>query len=439
MARTEALWAPALLLRGLLTGAGAGLPVPALAALADLPTATTCRHLDHLVRTGVAQCSDARYAILRAPAPTETGADGEVRPGAARGHIAPERDGAPGFVAGEKEGAAISPDPAGWSRAAHWYLASLHRAAVVLRSASLPGRESISAGPDRPAAPLERPAEALAWYQGAVPEIELVLERAIAGGDDEQAWRLALLSANIAALTRPIGSWELVLGTGLDAARRVKDPEAESMILEYTGHLLLQSGHVDNARTVQGAALHLRVKQRDPVGQVRSHYAQGQVELRDENLAAAETHFSMALDLAAGIPDAQFAALARLNLGASRARRGARVQAHGLLEQAAAYFRETGQAGYLAGALHEQAAIYRRHGEHSRALQLATDAVEEAVRAQLPIHLAGAVGELGRVHAAMGALDAAGAAFAEAKAIYAEADDVLRADRVEQEISNLRG
>jgi tetratricopeptide (TPR) repeat protein len=387
-------------LQRLMVGAGTSLPTAVLAALADLPTTTARRHLEHLVRTGSALRTGDEYA----PVP------------------------------GRQIPNPITPDLAAWARVADWYLASAYRAADILGSAALPADETIPESFGRPPLALRDAAEAVAWYQTTHTRLHAILDRAAAAGDHGRGWRLALLTLNIAAVAGPVGDWETLTDLGLNAARTDQADRATAMIMEYQGKLLVHVGRFEDAEAVHRAGLALREEAGDRVGTARSTNALGLIALREGNAEAAAGYFTQALALAAQAGSAEFAAYARLNLGSALTEQGRAAEARDHLDQASTYLRDAGRRNYLADSLHRLAATYRAEGDYAQALELATAAVHQATCAGLPMYLAGPLSELAEIHLALGDGTQALAALAEARAIYAELGDVVRAVRMEARI-----
>lgn len=387
----------------LLAGAGSALPVAVAGALADLPTTVARRHLDHLVRTGAALRNGQDYAA----------------------------------VEGTRVSKPLVPELAAWTRVIDWYLTCTYHAAKVLGAASLPDEESIPEDLHHPAVALPDAAAATDWYQTTYPDLYAVLDRAAAAEDHPRAWRLALLMANVASVSGPVGPWEEALELGLSAARRDGHLGGQGMLLEYTGTLLVHDGRIEEARTAHEAALALREPSGDQAGLTRSTNALGLLALRECDTQLAEELFTRSLVLAQNIGPKQYAADARLNLGRVLVTQQRPQEATALLEQAVAYSRETGRSDFLANALYPLAATHRLQGEHARALVLVTEAVHEATAAGLPMHLAGPLCELAEIHLTLGDEQAALAALSEARAIHAAMGDIPLAVRLEQQIAEV--
>ncbi|HTJ72688.1 MAG TPA: tetratricopeptide repeat protein [Actinospica sp.] len=383
-------------LQRLMAGAGESWPAAVLAALADLPTATAHRHLEHLVRAGSALRAGDEYA----PVP------------------------------GQQVQNPITPDLAAWARVADWYLASAYRAADVLGSVALPANETISESLARPPLAPRAAAEAIAWYQATHTRLRSVMERAAAAGDHRRVWQLALLTLNIAAVAGPAGDWRTATELGLNAAYADQAEGAAAMVKEYQGKLMLACGEIEDARTLQEQVRAWRAAAGDEHGMVRSFNALGLVELRAGHLAAAEPLFRKALACAEALEFEEFATYARLNLGAVLARTGAPGEAKDLLNQAINALRASGRAPYEADGLRTLAGLHRRCGQLRSARELIDRALEVASRAGLPLYLAAVLTELAAVQKAEGDLQAGLASLHEARLIYLELGDELRAEQV---------
>jgi tetratricopeptide (TPR) repeat protein len=387
----------------LLAGGVDAVPCEVLAALADLPSAVARRHLEHLVRTGQAFRDTGGYAVVDGACTQEP----------------------------------LTPDLAAWARVTDWYLACVYRAAEALGSAALPGGERIEAPADRAALAPRNTAEAIAWYHAGHTALLSVLDRAVAAGDYSRAWRLALLTLNVAAVAGPAGDWEEVVDLGLSAAWSdlASGSGPVAMVMEYQAKLLVHAGAFEDARAVHGAALALREEAGDLLGAARSINGLGLVALREGDLDTAAGLFDRAGIAAVAAGSAEFGAYARLNLGAALVELGRVGEARELLEQAEAYLREAGRGNYLADTLHRLAATHRAQGDHARALVVVTEAIHEATCTGLPMYLAGPLSEFAEILLALGDTTGARAGFAEARGIYADLGDVVRAVRIEARIA----
>ena len=374
-------------------------PVPLLAALMELTCSAADRHLRHLGRCALAEYSAGGYlATAKAADLVE-----------------------PAVIAG------------GWVRAARWCEVALFEAASVLGVVALPEYEPPLV-PGCPAPHLPDRASAAEWYAASYRTVTRVVREAWAGGLVESVWPVVLLMLNIDAASGPGPAWRGIAEMGFAAAQRAGEPVAESMIGEYRGKLLLACGEIEDARTLQEQVWAWRATAGDEHGVARSFNALGLVELRDGDLAAAEPLFRKALKCAEALGFAEFAAYAKLNLGAVLARTGAPGEAKDLLHEALDALRESGRAPYEADALRTLAELHRRRGRLKRARDVIDRALEVATRAGLPLYLAAVLTELGAVQQAQGDLLAGLASWREARLIYLELGDELRAEQLANDI-----
>jgi tetratricopeptide (TPR) repeat protein len=386
---------------GCLAAVGGSAPVEVVAALAYLPVPDARRHLRQLVRVGAAMAAEGWYAAAANDTVSEVVVDVQA-----------------------------------WSRAVGWYASCAFNAASVLDAVALPVGEQVPESGWQ-LTRIVYPHDALAWYAACHGELVWAVEKAVAVGEHGLGWRLALLVANIASVAGPLGAWERMLDLGLIAAERDGRADARGFLLEYKGKLLLAAGRFDDAGRALAEAVGVRSTD-DRAALNRSNNALGLLMLRRGargDYPVARILFAGTLDLARKAGDEEFTAFARMNLGAVLARLGETGEAKQLLEAAAAYQRERELRYYLANTLQNLAACHRIEGDHRRALDLATQAVSLATRAQLPLFLAGPLCELARAHLALGEPELARAAFAEARAIYAELGDEVRADALAREIA----
>ena len=385
---------------------GEAAPVPVVAALADMPSAQACRHLEHLVRCGLAERVPYGYRIV-------AGAAGRVAPAVL--------------------------DGCGWARVAQWCTPALFEAAGVLGAVDLPG-DAPSWVEDRPEPDLpDRPA-ALDWYAASYTMLMRVLRQQFDDKRVEAVWRMALLMLMIDVSAGPGSAWREVADLGIAAARAAGNPAGEAMIGEYQGLLLLECGETDLARSVLEQVRGRRVGAGDQPGIARSDLALGLVQLGAGHLVKAELLFRKALDGARTVNSGELAAFAMLNLGATLARGTLPDEAEGLLNEALWAFQKVGRTRepYEADALRAQAGMHRRRGQLPHALTLAAEALEVATWAGLPLTLAAVLTELGTIQEAVGDTAAALASLREARAIYLTRGDTLRAGQLAQQITASR-
>lgn len=384
-------------------------PVPVVAALADVSSVHARRHLEHLVRCGLAEQVPYGYRIV-------AGAAGRVAPG-------------PAVL-----------DGCGWARVAQWCTPALFEAASLLGAVDLPGGAP-SWIEDRPEPDLpDRPA-ALDWYAASYVMLMRVLRQQFDDGRDTAVWRMALLMLMIDVAAGPGSAWREVAELGIAAARRAGYPAGEAMIGEYRGLLLLECGEIDLARSVLEEVRGRRAGAGDQAGIARSNLALGLAQLRAGHLLEAELLFRKALDGARTVGSGELAAFAMLHLGATLARRAPVLdEAEGLLKDARWAFQKVGRARepYEADALRALAGMYRRRGQLPHALTLAAEALEVATWAGLPINLAAVLTELGTVQEAAGDTAAGLASLREARGIYLTLGDMLRAGHLAQQITASR-
>lgn len=388
----------------LVADAGGFASAPVTAALCDEPTVAARRGLWALARAGALT---ERYGVFSC---TPVAWEGEVQ----RGEV----------------GAAA------WERVTRWHLATAFAAAGVLRCQALPGGEVIEPDPARPVPKFDGAPGVLDWYRYAHDELLETIERACTLGDDGQGWRLALLDAQIAIVAGPHPDWEHPLDLATRAASRTGEPGAVAMIAEYRGKHALHFGRYAQALAAHEESLALREQAGDLPGQMRSCNALALVHLRTD-AAAADVHFNRALALADQLDDAYFRALIRANLASALCAQGHYVPARDLLVKAIAYLRDAGPDYYLAGALQTMARTFRREGAVEPALGWAKQAVELAMKASLPLFLAGPLVEYAEAVLAYGDPRSALDAFDEARAIHAVYGDTVRAGLLAERITQI--
>ncbi|MBR7827819.1 helix-turn-helix domain-containing protein [Actinospica sp. MGRD01-02] len=405
-AGTVPLLAPARRIPAVLAALEKEAQVAVIAAHADLPSPTALRHLQHLTRCGLAQAGKAdpdRYAAA---------------PGHAPLHPA-------------------TLTPAGHAAAVSWHIACVYEAARVLGALALPAGTRITPDPARPPRTPANPGVALAWFTAEHDHLERELEHADQRGEHTHTWQLALLMLGIGCFTGPWPTWRQVYQRGITAARADRDRAAEATLAEAAGKLELTSGNPAAAREHQHHVLSLRAADRDSRGLVRSLNTIGVTFLREGALREAGELFTWALDLARTTGYQEFATFALMNLGAVHARTGPLPLAVKELHAAITALRASGRTAYLANALENLAAAYRHASDLERAEQTAIEAIKTATKAQVPMFLPGPLIEHAHILAAHGEAGGALALLHEARAIYDELGDDLRAERTRRHIEQL--
>ncbi|WP_372463269.1 helix-turn-helix domain-containing protein [Actinospica acidithermotolerans] len=397
------LLAPARRTLAVLAALQAPAPVPEIAAHADLPSAVTLRHLQHLARLGLAapdKADSTRYQAGPGRCP--------VRPAllSARGRTA----------------------------VLAWRLESAGQAARLLGAEVLPNGEQIPPDPDRPPHLPAGRTEALAWFTGEREALASDVESAYELGEDHLAWRLALLVLGLTCFTGPWHGWRGIHQCGLAAARRGQHRPAQAMLEELAGKLELTSGNRAAALEHQQRALTIRATGGDVLGVLRSLNAIGLIFLRERAWREAAEVFDWALEMAGNLGDEQFETFALLNLGAVHAAEGEHARAAAELESAIARLRAAGRDPYIANALQDLALAWYGAGDLERAAHCAEQGVEAAVSAGIPMFLPGPLIESARIQARRGHLRVALALLYEAHGIYAEIGDEARTARTLAEI-----
>ncbi|HTJ67936.1 MAG TPA: tetratricopeptide repeat protein [Actinospica sp.] len=387
-----------------LTGAGPSEhPAAVIAALADTPTTTARRHLRHLVRIGAAHPGTAPDTFLPAV---------QMDPGEP-----------------------LNPEATG--RVTAWYLGCTFQAARVLGAAALPGGKAIDADPSRPPhVPADRPA-ALDWFALHRGRLTEVLRSACADGDDARGWRLGLLMLNIGCFTGPWDGWRAVCDLAMHAAGRARHTRAQAMVHEYAGKLELTGGDVQAARARHLLSMELRRASGDVHAAVRSLNTLGVSWLREGSLPEARSLFTEALAMAEVHGYEEFTAYAVMNLGAVHARDGHPAQAVTELHRAIEILPGQDREPYIANALSDLCAAHRALDEVPRARQIGEAAARAAANCGVPMFLPGPLVELAELDVGDRQYVSALARLHEARAIYTQIGDRLRAAQTRNRIDQV--
>lgn len=317
-------------------------------------------------------------------------------------------------------------DAARWS-AGLFLLASSRAAATAMPGVLLPPvRVGALAAPDPT---IVDPHSAFAWAQVHRPAVMRVAADAASAARTNR--RLGLLAIDLALAgiagamaAGAIEPWETLAHTVITAARAVDDRYGEGHGLEHLGKTAKHQGLINQATRIQGDALVLREKTRDPQGAACSTNALGLAHWKLGDLPTARDRFQRAAHLADACGDRDLTAYARQNLAgvlldAPDCPAETLDTALDLLDQAAARHAETGALAALANCQTLRAAGLRRNGAPG-SLEAAIEAARagvEAIDASGEIGLAGhEYAELARCLHATGHRDDA-AAWAETASV----------------------
>jgi tetratricopeptide (TPR) repeat protein len=371
-------------------------PAAVIAALADLSTVEARRHLRHLLRIGAAHAGSAPDTYL---------------------------------ASGPRASAAQPWEERATFRVNAWYLGCLFQAARVLGVAALPGEEMIETDSARPPhTPADRRA-ALDWFAEHRDRLTDVLRRSCRAGDDARAWRLGLLMLNISCFAGPWSGWRAVGDQAMRAARRARHTRAQAMLHEVAGTLELACGNPQKARARLLLSLELRRASGDVCAAVRTLNTLGVSWLRECSLPEAQALFTEALAMAEEIGHEEVTAYAVMNLGAVHARDGHPGRAVAELTRTIALLPGQDREPYVANALSDLCAAYRALGDVPRARQAAEAAVQAAASCGVPMFLPGPLVELAELDVDHGRHASALARLHEARAIFTQIGDGLRAAR----------
>lgn len=293
-------------------------------------------------------------------------------------------------------------DAARWS-AGQFLLASSRAVATAMPGALLPPvRVGALPAPDPT---IVDPHSAFAWAQVHRPAVMRVAADAASAARTNR--RLGLLAIDLALAgiagamaAGAIEPWETLAHTVITAARAVDDQYGQGHGLEHLGKTAKHQGLINQAIRIQGDALVLREKIRDPQGAACSTNALGLAHWKLGDLPAARDRFERAARLADACGDRDLSAYARQNLAgvlldAPDCPAEALANALDLLDRAGARHAETGALAALANCSTLRAAGLRRSGTPG-----SLDAAIEAARAGVEaIDASGEIGLAGHEYA----------------------------------------
>ncbi|HEV2637235.1 MAG TPA: tetratricopeptide repeat protein [Actinocrinis sp.] len=326
-----------------------------------------------------------------------------------------QRDGDRYHMAAEQPGAGAG-DPDAARRIVAWHL---HAADAALSAMGMNIRYQPLSGPAAQELP-EAPGgfhDGYGWLWAHRENLLVVLRVAVDRGWCEQGWQLAVILAEVCALTNDTVRWSQVIELGSQAAVKAGSAAGEAMMLATHGKLFAQQGFTILAESLQRQALSLREHLDDRPGLVRSYIALGLVRRRQGEISQAQDMFEAAEDLARQIDDPAMVAVTALHQAGVFIELGSFTEAEELICQSRAFLH--GRAPlYAASAASTLSWALRGQGRLVEALEVCTVAVAESASLPAPVFLAGALTEHARVLFAAGRTGQALTVAREAAALY---------------------
>ncbi|GLF97278.1 ATP-binding protein [Streptomyces yaizuensis] len=220
---------------------------------------------------------------------------------------------------------------------------------------------------------------AVDWAEAEQVNFLPLVRAAEKNGHDRHAWLLPAVLWNAGPPSSPPADWLTMGRIGLDTARRLGDPVAESRLLEDFGFAWVRLNRLDEAQSCHERVLRIRRELADAPGEATSLNALGLVHLRRRQLGRARESLERAADAFGALGETHWQAVALANTALAHYRAGQIGQAATPLHTALAVHRRQDRTRSIGNALWILSGIHRARGEFPEALR----AAEEAVRIAL--------------------------------------------------------
>lgn len=256
-----------------------------------------------------------------------------------------------------------------------WYLHTTHAAAIIFR----PGRRVLPLDPPEAAWPplgFAGHAEALAWYEAEHANLTAAVRLAAETGEDVLAWKLSLSLHPFFALRRYWGECVAAHETGLAAARRLGDWEAEALELGALGVAYAPQGNEERALDCHRQALAIDTESENTRGISANLNDIGSIHFFRQRYEQAAGYFQRAVAAAREAGSRNLEGMALSNLGEAYRELGRPGPAIGHLRLAQAIFDELGDKYGLSETAHQLGETYRRSGRPEDALEQFRQALE---------------------------------------------------------------
>ncbi len=247
------------------------------------------------------------------------------------------------------------------------YLHTARAAAELL----FPARDQITLARPRSGVTLEHPTDqrqALAWFRSEHSVLLAAVERSASAGFETHTGQMAWTFANF--LHRR-GHWHDQVATGrtaLAAARRLADLPAQARAHRILAYAYILLGHLDNADTHLGHAVHLYHRSGDHSGHAHTEHDLALMLGRQGRITEALDHDRRALALFQAVGDRRGQALALNAAGWYHAQLGHTQQALTSCQQALSLQQETGDRYGEAATWDSLGYAHHRLGHHPQAV-----------------------------------------------------------------------
>ncbi|MGW9556148.1 ATP-binding protein [Nocardiopsis sp. NPDC055551] len=313
---------------------------------------------------------------------------------------------------------------------AHWYLYSADAAARAtdshLRHHDLGGVPR----PETEVPTFSGHQDALRWFDRESLNMSALVEATAEAGLDALTWRFPVILRHVYVFYACGSEWERMIESGMIAATRERNREAEADLLEASGMACVQGHRYPEGLERHRRAHELRRTMKDEFGVAMSLNAIGIVHLRVRRLDQAAQHFRRSLEILEPLSKRTWSGIALGNLARTRLEEGRFEESWSLAERAARIHHETGNRLSEFSCLTTLCVAQRESGHTEQAFMAVRLALEVAAQLGGSLREALALLELGMLLVRVRSWDEAIAAYQRAAVLYRQGGDLIGEARV---------
>lgn len=319
---------------------------------------------------------------------------------------------------------------------AHWYLYSADAAA---RATDSHLRHHGLEGIPRPMAKVpafSRHQEALRWFERESLNMFALVEATAEARLDALTWRFPVILRHVHVFYACGSEWERMIESGLIAADREGNREAEADLLEASGMACVQGHRYSDGLERHHRAHEIRRTMKDEFGVAMSLNAIGIVHLRARRLDHAARHFRRSLEISESLSKRTWSGIALGNLARTCLEEGRFDESRRLAEQASRIHHETGNRLSEFSCLTTLGVAQRESGLTEQAFTVMRQALDVAEQLGGSLREALALLEIGTLHVRVHSWDEAIAAYERAAVLYRQGGDLIGEARVLEATAN---
>ena len=306
---------------------------------------------------------------------------------------------------------------------AHWYLYSADAAARAtdshLRHHDLGGVPR----PETEVPTFSGHQDALRWFDRESLNMSALVEATAEAGLDALTWRFPVILRHVYVFYACGSEWERMIESGMIAATRERNREAEADLLEASGMACVQGHRYPEGLERHRRAHELRRTMKDEFGVAMSLNAIGIVHLRVRRLDQAAQHFRRSLEILEPLSKRTWSGIALGNLARTHLEEGRFEESWSLAERAARIHHETGNRLSEFSCLTTLCVAQRESGHTEQAFMAVRLALEVAEQLGGSLREALALVELGTLYGRARSWDEAIASYGRAVILYHRGGD----------------